>query len=215
MTQETTVENLERALFERARRLGDEYLARARQTRERMIEEENERLRLRVERETLAAEAEAERLYRRRVQAVELQLQGELDRHRWEMMEAVKTKMRERFLEFVETGEYLSVLGRLLAEAAETLGDEELVAQLNAADRERLADRWDSFAVNAVPARKIALDPEPGDFFGGILVRAADDTVRVDSTFEGRMDRFEDPLNQAIAEILFPAGLTMEARADG
>lgn len=215
MTRETTVENLERALFERAKRLGEEYLARARQTRERMIEEENERLRLREERETLAAEAEAERHYRRRVQAVELQLQGELDRHRWEMMEAVKAKMRERFLGFAETDKYLSVLGHLLAEAAETLGDEDLVAQLNAADRERLAERWDGFAGDAVPGRKVVLDPEPGAFLGGILVRAADDSVRVDSTFEGRMDRFEDPVNQAIAEILFPAGLTMEARADG
>ena len=79
----------------------------------------------------------------------------------------------------------------------------------------RLADRWDSFARDAVPDREIALDADPGEFFGGILVRAADDSVRVDSTFEGRMDRFADPVNQGIAEILFPAGLTMEARADG
>lgn len=215
MKQETTVENLERALFDRARRLADEYLARARQTRERMIEEENERLRLREERETLAAEAEAERLFRRRVQAVELQLQGELDRHRWETMEAVKAKIRERFLAFVATDDYLPALRRLLAEAAVTLGDEELVAQLNAADRARLADRWESFAREAVPGKTISLDPDPGDFVGGILVRAADDSVRVDNTFEGRMDRYADPVNQAIAETLFPAGLTMEARADG
>ena len=107
------------------------------------------------------------------------------------------------------------MLGRLLAEAAETLAGEELVAQLNAADCERLADRWDSFAREAVPDRPIALDPEPGEFFGGVLVRAADDSVRVDSTFEGRLERFADPVNQAIAEILFPGGLTMEARANG
>ena len=57
MTRESTVESLEKALYERARRLGEEYLARGRQTRERMIEEENERMRLREERETLAAGA--------------------------------------------------------------------------------------------------------------------------------------------------------------
>ena len=216
MTRENTVENLEKALFERARRLGDEYMARARQTRERMIEEENERLRLREERETLAAEAEAERLFRRRVQAVELQLQSELDRHRWDLMEQVKAEMRQRFEAFRGTEDYLEVLSRLLAEGVEKIGGGDIVAQLNAADRARVAGDWEAYSGRAATnGASVALDETAGEFLGGVLVRSVDDTVRVDNTFEGRMDRLADPINQVIAEVLFPAALTMETRSNG
>jgi V/A-type H+-transporting ATPase subunit E len=59
------------------------------------------------------------------------------------------------------------------------------------------------------------LDETAGEFLGGVLVRSVDDTVRVDNTFEGRMDRLADPINQVIAEVLFPAALTMETRSNG
>ena len=215
MSSETTVETLESALFERARKLADEYLARARQTRERMIEEENERLRLREERETLAAEAEAERLYRRRVQAVELQMQGELDRLRWEQVSAVKQIMSERFDAFARSPEYPGVLRRLLSEAVAAAGDGDLVVRVNATDRERLAADWDALSAALPAGARVVLDDTTGNFLGGVLVRSADDTVRVDNTFEGRMERFEDRINQAIAENLFPASLTMEATVHG
>ena len=215
MSSETTVETLENALFERARKLADEYLARARQTRERMIEEENERLRLREERETLAAEAEAERLYRRRVQAVELQVQGDLDRLRWELVGRTKEAMMQRFADFTQGPEYPPVLRRLLAEALAAIGDGDLVVQVNAADRERLATDWEGQIGAVAPGVHAVLDEQTGSFLGGVLVRTADDTVRVDNTFEGRMDRFEDRINQAIAEALFAAGMAMEGGAHG
>ena len=44
-----------------------------------------------------------------------------------------------------------------------------------------------------------------------MLVRTADDSVRVDNSFEGRMERFEDYINQAIAEALFPGSVATEA----
>ncbi len=215
MTQETTVETLEQALFERARRLGDEYLARARQTRERMIEEENERLRLREERETLAAEAEAERIYRRRVQAIELQLQGDLDRHRWDAMESVKAEMRERFTALAASDEYLEVLRGWLADGVTVLAEGDLVARFNATDRQRLADQWEDFAARAAPGANLVLDEETGSFLGGVLVRTSDDTVRMDNTFEGRLERFDEQINQAIAENLFPGGMAAEGKVHG
>jgi len=214
MTKETTVESLESALFERASKLGEEYLARARQTRERMIEEANERLRIREEREVLAAEAEAERLYRRRVQAMELQLQAEIDRHRWELMAEVKADMRRRFVEHSRTEAYRDTVARLLAEGVAALdgnrgGDDELVAQLNAEDLERFGVEWEAYA-GEVGVSSVKLDAAPGQFLGGVLVRNVDDSMRMDNTFEGRMDRLEDAINQVIAEALFPAGMTVE-----
>ena len=59
MSKEPTLDDLEQALMDRARRLADEYLARAESTRERMLRDENEHLRVREEREVLAAELEA------------------------------------------------------------------------------------------------------------------------------------------------------------
>lgn len=215
MTKETTVDTLEQALFERARRLGEEYLARARQTRERMIEEENERLRLREERETLAAEAESERIYRRRVQAIELQLQGDLDRHRWDAMESVKAEMRERFTRLAESEDYLEVLGGWLADGVAVLSEGDLVARFNAADRQRLDGQWQEFVAKAVPGVTVTLDEETGSFLGGVLVRTSDDSVRMDNTFEGRLERFDEQINQAIAETLFPGGMAAEGKVHG
>ena len=82
MNADTGVETLETALLERAQHLADEALASARQSRDRIIREENERLRLREEREVLMAKAIAERDFRRNVQANELNVEEELDRLR-------------------------------------------------------------------------------------------------------------------------------------
>jgi len=204
MTATSTVESLEQALFERAKKLADEYLLRARQTRERMIDEENERLRIREEREVLAAEVAAERSYHRQIQAVQVQLQGELDRHRWLLMDEVKTAITSRFQSFAATDDYIPVLGGLLSQAAHALGnDEKIIAQLNATDLARLNDRWSAFVADTVGGLQVDLDPNPGVFAGGVRVRNAADTVRVDNTLEGRMSRLEDQLNEAIATTLF------------
>ena len=87
MQPDQQVENLEKALLERATHLARNYIQRAEQQRDEIEREANERLRIREEREVLAARAEADRLYQQRVQASELRLQAKLDETRWDMIQ--------------------------------------------------------------------------------------------------------------------------------
>ena len=205
MSTEPTLDDLEQALMDRARRLADEYLARAESTRERMLRDENEHLRVREEREVLAAELEAERLYRSKVQATEMELRGELDRRRWEMVQQLKKRISKRLDEITVRADYADLLQHFLAAAAEALRDEDgLVAQLCERDHARFAGEWSTWVETAAHGRSIALSDEHGNFSGGLLLRNADDTVRVDHSFEGRMERLEEQVNLVLTAELFP-----------
>ena len=125
MSKEPTLDDLEQALMDRARRLADEYLARAESTRERMLRDENEHLRVREEREVLAAELEAERLYRSKVQATEMELRSELDRRRWEMVQQLKESISKHLDDITAHADYPDLLQRFLGAAAEALEDED------------------------------------------------------------------------------------------
>jgi V/A-type H+-transporting ATPase subunit E len=53
--------------------------------------------------------------------------------------------------------------------------------------------------------KPVTLAPDPIACIGGVRVRNAADTVRVDNTFEGRLDRLHEPLYQLVTERLFAA----------
>ena len=205
MSSEPSLQDLEQALIDRARRLAEEYMARARATRERMISDKNEWLRIREEREVLAAELASERFYRSKVQSTEMELQGELDRRRWEMVQDLKVSIRQKFLALMETEEYVAVLKRFLSSAATALHDEgELVAQLAQRDLERFGAEWTQWLRELAPGSRVILSDEAGDFTGGLLMRNGDDSVRVDHSFEGRMERLEEQINLVLTAELFP-----------
>ena len=216
MNRDAAIQDLETALLERARSLAEEALARGRQSRDRIIQEENERLRLREERETLAAKVMAERVYQRRVQAAELELQEELDQLRWELMQEVMSGLRARLERFAADDKvYLPVLQKLLRAAVSTLETGELTAELNARDHERLKGRWKAFTEQTCPGREVRLHPQPYSCLGGVRVTAADGRVRVDNTFEGRLERFNDELLQVVAERLFARAVGVGGRVHG
>ena len=207
MINETHVMELEHALITRAEALAAEYRARGESGRDRILREANQRLQLREEREVLAAKAMADRIYQQRVQAGELKLQGGMDRLRWTLVQGVMDNVREQLRTLVKDEKrYLSILGALLARAARGIEAECLVARLNRTDIARLGERWDVWCAEWVKGKEIRLDPEPIECIGGVLVQDAEVRVRVDNTFDGRLERMQDELHQVILERLF-AGL--------
>ncbi len=204
MTARDEMPDLEAALLERADRLAEEYLARGREHRDAILNEKRRRLRAREERITGEAGAGADRLYRRRVQAAELRLQGDLDRCRWALIQEVLDELPDRAREFSRhRATYEALLRALLAGAAASLDDTHGVAAFNARDLEALRDRWEAFRAEAGPDLAIELDPEPIRCSGGVRVTSADGRERVDATFEGRSERFQDALVRAVADRLF------------
>ncbi|MGQ9685486.1 MAG: V-type ATP synthase subunit E, partial [Thiobacillaceae bacterium] len=152
------VSQLEQALIRQAESLAREHLRYAEAARTRIRTELEERIKLREEREVLAAKAEAERQVRRRIQAAQTRLAADLDRLRWALTESVLAQMRERLRDLVkDTPRYEAALTGLLRAAVLQLPDGDLVAEVNASDYARLADRWPAIAAEVAPGRQLTL----------------------------------------------------------
>jgi len=210
------IEELEAALLARARALADEHLANARRTRDQILADGAERLRLREEREILAAKAAAERLYRQRVQAAEIKLAEELDRLRWSLVLEALEKMRSRLAALpADEKRYDTLLERYVAQAAEAIERDELVAELNDRDAARLAGRWEAWCRDAGVAKRLRLAPQPIACAGGARVSSADGAIRIDNTFEGRLERMQEALQRTVMERLYAATADVRAMIGG
>ncbi len=204
MTEPKGVPDLEAALIDRAERLASEYLQRGKDGREAIVNEERDRLRAREERIADEAKADADRIFRRRVQAAQLKVQAGLDRERWDLIESVIDELPQALVSVAgDDDNYDDLLLNLLAQGATSIGEDDLVVSLNAHDRERLEPRWQAFAEQAAPGRRITLDANDTDISGGMRVSSADGRVSIDASFEGRTERFRNELVQVIAERLF------------
>jgi V/A-type H+-transporting ATPase subunit E len=200
------VTELESAILQRANRLVAEFRQRAERSRDNILREGSERLRLREEREVLLAKALAERAYRRQVQASELKLRAQMDQVRWNLAKDVQERLLPRAKELTADAErYLPTLGQLIVAAVKEFeADVDLVVELNAGDRERLAPTWSELIEELLPGRALALGAEALRCTGGVVVRTPDNRIRVDNTFEGRIRRVQSRLYQTIVERLFP-----------
>jgi V/A-type H+-transporting ATPase subunit E len=192
----------------RAERLAAEYRDRAKRSRDSILRDAAERLRLREQREESIAKALGERTFRQQVQAKELKLQSHLDQVRWNLVSDVERRLRERMEAFMQDeAAYLATLEANLAQAAEQIESDELVAELNARDHQRLEDGWDAFVSGISRHKTIQLSAEPIDTLGGVRVISKDRRIRVDNTFEGRLERLRTRIQQAILDRLLPSGL--------
>lgn len=202
------VQELEQAILARAERLAEEYRERAQRSRDGILRDAAQHLRLREQREEAIAKALGDRSFRRQVQASELKLQSQLDRMRWNLVADVEQRLRER-MEIYKRNDatYLDSLKSYLAHAAQQIELDELVAELNERDRRRLAGEWDQLAAEVAPDKTLHLALEPIECLGGVRVTSADHRIRVDHTFEGRLERLSSNVQQVILERMLPGGL--------
>jgi V/A-type H+-transporting ATPase subunit E len=205
MSEVDDVSGLEKALMERARKLSEEHLVNGRQARDLILLETRQRLRLEEERETAAAKAQGERVYQQRAQAVELELRARLDRLRWELANDVLAKLQARLSVLAEDEpKYLSIIVNYLHECAQAIERDELVVHCNARDLQLLQKDWARHAEEAAPNKRLTLSPDILKSIGGVMIVSADQNIRFDNTFEGRMERLADSLQGSIAERLTP-----------
>lgn len=216
MNKQAQINELEAALIARAKALADEHLANAGRARDQVLADANERQHLREEREILAAKATAERTFRQRQQAAEIKQQEEIDRLRWNLVQNVMSRLTAE-LERIGKDEktYLALLHKLLAQAAGVIDERELVAELNARDHARLSRDWEAFCRDAGVKQRIVLAPDPVTSLGGVRVRNANDTIRVDNRFEGRLERLQEALYQVVMERLFASTANIGAIIGG
>lgn len=200
------VEDLEAAITHRAEKLAAEYRERAERRKAGILKEADENLRLVEERETTAAKAQAELVYLRKMQAGEIRMRADMDHLRWGLVQGVEHRLKDRMEEFsTQEDAYLKTLQQYLAQGAASIESNELVAEVNHRDYQRLVERWDGFAADAAPGKRVTLAKDPINTVGGIRITSLDGRIRLDNTFEGRRDRLRSRLHQIIVERMFPA----------
>jgi V/A-type H+-transporting ATPase subunit E len=199
------VEALENAILERARMMADECAHRAEAGRKNILREASERLHLKEEKETLLAKSLADRAYLRKVQADELKLRSKMDHMRWNLVRVVIDRLPKRMRELVENEErYFELLQALLKQAAEQIEQETLEVSVSHDDLLRLQPKWNELTAQLAPGKQFELLDKSIDTIGGCLVTTPDKRVQIDHTFEGRLERLERKIHQALMERLLP-----------
>ena len=199
------VEALERAILEHAEEMARETRKGAEVGRRDILRESSERLHLREEKETLLAKSLADRAYLRKVQADELKLQSILDHMRWNLVQMVVQRLSERMHELRQhQASYRSLLRSLLKQAATQIEADRLEVSFNDEDRRQLEPEWEEFTVGLVPDKELLLANTNIDTIGGLLVSTEDHRIKIDHTFEGRLNRLQRKILQTLVERLLP-----------
>ena len=101
--------------------------------------------------------------------------------------------------------EYEASLSKMIKEAADEIGSNNLIIQLNEADTNNMKSELssngsaDSFELGGVTF-KIG---EPIDVIGGAVLKTNNGDIEVNNTIEARLERFKSILRSEVAEILF------------
>lgn len=205
MTVVSSAGELEQALLERAQRLAEEYRARGRQNRDQILEQGRSRMAQREQREAEIADATGERVYRQSVQAGELRMQADLDRMRWALVCSVVDEAKRSAAQLHESSEerYLELLGQFAQSAIGELDDAQSVrVVVNAHDHQQIARQWSSWQERWLPGRAVSL-ADPADLLGGVVIENEAGTIRIDHSFDGRIERMSDEINRSVVEQLF------------
>ena len=98
--------------------------------------------------------------------------------------------------------EYKDSLSKMIKEAADELGSDDLIIHLNEADTNAFKEgisSGDSFEIDGI---KFQLG-EPIDVIGGAILKTSNGDIEVNNTIEARLERFKSILRSEVADVLF------------
>ena len=180
-------------------------LSEAQKEAERIKEEARKRAEARAEWILRKAQTQAETEKQRIIANARLEVRKKRLEVQEELIQEVIAALRERLAELSEE-EYFPMLIDLTVKALEELGGEACLVRSNEKTLKLLESRLEEFrkSVTARLGRDVEISlGEPISTIGGVIVEAPDGSVRVDNTFEARIERFESELRAEIAKALF------------
>ena len=121
-----------------------------------------------------------------------------------EVIEAAFDKATEELKSIASSGsdEYDDSLSKMIKEAVDELGSNDLIIQLNEADTNKFKSQLDSSSTFQIDDVKFQLG-EPIDTIGGAIVKTKNGDIEVNNTIESRLDRFKSVLRSEVADVLF------------
>jgi len=122
-----------------------------------------------------------------------------------ELINEVLEALRER-LSSIPEGEYLEVIKELIIQGIKELGEERVVVSSNKETLSLLEKHLKEVKKDA--KEKLGKDVEiemgaPIKTIGGVVVYNPGRSIRIDNTFEARMERYQSELRSRIAKTLF------------
>ena len=199
----TPVEGLKSAMLERARTLATEHITQGKQSRQKILQDARDKVHLMEQKELLLAKSLSERACQRKLQSSEIQMQAELDRNRWGLVQTLLNQV-EQHLQQLQQNEshYPPLFITLFKQAAALIEDDPLIAQINQNDHQRYGKQWEEICRKATPKRVI-LSEQRLVSTGGIKLTSSSGEIMVDNSFEGLFSRQQAALQQVIFERLF------------
>ena len=121
-----------------------------------------------------------------------------------EVIEAAFDKASEELKSIASSGsdEYDDSLSKMIKEAVDELGSNDLIIQLNEADTNKFKSQLDSSSTFQIDDSKFQLG-EPIDAIGGAIVKTKSGDIEVNNTIESRLERFRSVLRSEVANVLF------------
>jgi len=183
-----------------------QYILReAREEAEKLKEEARKRAEARAEWILRKAKTQAEIERQRIIANAKLEVRKRKLAVQEEYIRRVIEELKNRLANLPDE-EYFPILVELTAKAVEELGSDSVVLRSNERTLklivERLSDFKEKLAGRLGKQVEVTIG-EPVQTIGGVIVESPDGSVRVDNTFEARIERFESELRAAIAKTLF------------
>ena len=121
-----------------------------------------------------------------------------------EVIEAAFDKATDDLKDIASSGseEYDDSLSKIIKEAVDELGSNDLIIQLNEADTNKFKSQLDSSSTFQIDDIKFQLG-EPIDTIGGAIVKTRNGDIEVNNTIESRLERFKSILRSEVANVLF------------
>ncbi|ACS90846.1 MULTISPECIES: V-type ATP synthase subunit E [Thermococcus] len=122
-----------------------------------------------------------------------------------ELINEVIGAIKDRLLSIPEA-EYMEILKDLIVTGIRELGEEKVVLSSNGETLSLLKAHLKEMeeSVNEKLGKDITISlGEPIETIGGVIVQNLEKTIRIDNTFEARMERLQADLRTKIAKILF------------
>ena len=121
-----------------------------------------------------------------------------------EVIEAAFDKATDELKNIASSGsdEYDDSLSKMIKEAVDELGSNDLIIQLNEADTNKFKSQLDSSSTFQIDDIKFQLG-EPIDAIGGAIVKTKSGDIEVNNTIESRLERFRSVLRSEVANVLF------------
>jgi V/A-type H+/Na+-transporting ATPase subunit E len=146
------------------------------------------------------AKADAEK--RKIASVTEVEMRNRLLQTKENLVDVAFEKASVKLREFVETEEYHRYLLKLIEDAAEKIGQKNLVVQVNAKDQAWLTQDMLKRLSKKLHC-ELSLSNKTEDYLGGCIIQTEDGKIIYDDTIDNRLQELKPVLRVQLAKILF------------